>query len=127
MCRKNQKKLQILSGKRILTDSRGAPSKAMITGRSENEQIHERHSAPSPLPPHSRPAACGLNQAERNAVIGECALRAGSYALAEKAFRNMMKSRSDAFPVNQLAAALKKQGGGCGGGGALPAGGRPLR
>lgn len=47
---------------------------------------------------------------EANAVIGECALRTGSYALAEEAFRNMMKFRKDAFPVNQLATALKKQG-----------------
>lgn len=47
---------------------------------------------------------------EANAIIGECALRAGSYALAEKAFRSMMKFRTDAFPLNQLAAALKKQG-----------------
>lgn len=47
---------------------------------------------------------------QANAIIGECALRAGSYALAEEAFRNMMKFRNDAFPVNQLATALKKQG-----------------
>lgn len=47
---------------------------------------------------------------EANAVIGECALRTGSYALAEEAFRNVMKFRKDAFPVNQLVTALKKQG-----------------
>lgn len=46
---------------------------------------------------------------EANAVIGECALRTGSYALAEEAFRNMMKFRKDAFPVNQLATALKNR------------------
>ena len=43
-------------------------------------------------------------------VIGECAMRAGSYTLAENAFRQMMKYRSDAYPINQLAAVLKKQG-----------------
>ncbi len=47
---------------------------------------------------------------EANAILGECALRAGSYALAGEAFRNMMKFRTNAFPLNQLAAALKKQG-----------------
>ena len=45
-----------------------------------------------------------------NAVIGECALRTGNYALAEEAFRNMVKLSPDAFPVNQLATTLKKQG-----------------
>ena len=43
-------------------------------------------------------------------VIGECAMRAGSYPMAEEAFRNMMKFGPDAFPMNQLAAVLKKQG-----------------
>ncbi len=47
---------------------------------------------------------------EANAVVGECALRAGSYELAAEAFRNMTKLRQDAFPVNRLAAALKKLG-----------------
>jgi non-specific serine/threonine protein kinase len=47
---------------------------------------------------------------EANAVIGECAVRTGNYALAGKAFRNMVKLSPDAFPVNQLAAILKKQG-----------------
>jgi len=47
---------------------------------------------------------------EAYGVIGECALRSGDYALAEKAFRRMMKYRSDAYPLNQLAAVLKKRG-----------------
>ena len=47
---------------------------------------------------------------EAYAVIGECAMRTGSYELAEEAYRNMMKYRTDAFPVNRLAAVLKKQG-----------------
>ena len=69
----------------------------------------------SALLPYYRMIARGKNLpeskvCEANAVIGECALRTGSYALAEEAFRNMMKFRKDAFPVNQLATALKKQG-----------------
>lgn len=47
---------------------------------------------------------------EANAVIGECALRTGNYALAEEAFRNMVELSPDAFPINQLATTLKKQG-----------------
>ena len=46
---------------------------------------------------------------EAYGVIGECALRSGDYALAEKAFRQMMNLRSDPHAVNQLAAALRKQ------------------
>lgn len=44
------------------------------------------------------------------AVIGECALRAGSHTLAEKAFRSMMESRDDAYSANQLAEVLRRQG-----------------
>lgn len=62
-----------------------------------------------------------------NAVIGECALRTGNYALAEEAFRNMVKLSPDAFPVNQLATTLKKQGKSAEATGTLPAGGRPFR
>ena len=47
---------------------------------------------------------------EAYGVIGECALRSGNYALAEKAFRNVMKYRPGARSMNQLAAVLKKQG-----------------
>ena len=43
-------------------------------------------------------------------VIGECALRAGSYPMAEDAFRKMMLYRNAAWPVNQLAAVLRKSG-----------------
>jgi len=43
-------------------------------------------------------------------VIGECALRAGSYPMAEDAFRKMTRYRTDAWPVNQLAAVLRKSG-----------------
>ena len=43
-------------------------------------------------------------------VIGECALRAGSYPMAADAFRNMTRYRTDAWPVNQLAAVLRKSG-----------------
>lgn len=68
----------------------------------------------SALLPYYRMIARGKNLpeskvCEANAVIGECALRTGSYALAEKAFRNMMKFRKDAFPINQLATALKNR------------------
>lgn len=68
----------------------------------------------SALLPYYRMIARGKNLpeskvCEANAVIGECALRTGSYALAEEAFRNMMKFRKDAFPVNQLATALKNR------------------
>ena len=54
------------------------------------------------IPPAKLSEAC--------AVIGECALRAGSYETAEKAFRKMMEYRSDAYPMNRLAEVLKKQG-----------------
>lgn len=47
---------------------------------------------------------------EANFILGECSMRAGSYSLAEKAFRNMMKYRNDPFPVNRLADSLMKQG-----------------
>ena len=43
-------------------------------------------------------------------VIGECALRSGDYALAENAFRQLVKYRSGACSTNRLAAVLKKQG-----------------
>jgi len=52
----------------------------------------------------------GSRIAEAYGIIGECALRSGNYALAEKAFRNVMKYRSGAAPMNRLAAVLKKQG-----------------
>ncbi len=44
------------------------------------------------------------------AIIGESAMRAGSYREAEEAYRYMMEFRKDAFPINQLAATLRKQG-----------------
>jgi serine/threonine protein kinase len=47
---------------------------------------------------------------EAYGVIGECAQRSGNYAMAEEAFRNMLKYRSDAWSANRLAAVLKKQG-----------------
>ena len=47
---------------------------------------------------------------EAYGVIGECALRSGNYAMAEKAFRNLLKYRPGARSMNQLAAVLKKQG-----------------
>ena len=47
---------------------------------------------------------------EAYGIIGECALRSGNYAMAEDAFRQVMKFRSDARPMNRLAAVLKKQG-----------------
>ena len=47
---------------------------------------------------------------EAYGVIGECALRSGDYALAEKAFRKMVDLRSGPYAVNQLAAVLRKQG-----------------
>ena len=47
---------------------------------------------------------------EAYAVIGECAMRTGSYEVAEEAYRSMMKYRSDACPVNRLAEALSKRG-----------------
>ena len=47
---------------------------------------------------------------EAYGVIGECALRSGNYAMAEEAFRNMLKYRSDAWSANRLAAVLKKRG-----------------
>ena len=43
-------------------------------------------------------------------VIGECALRSGDYAMAEDAFRQVLKYRSDAHSMNRLAAVLKKRG-----------------
>ena len=43
-------------------------------------------------------------------VIGECALRAGNYETAEKAFRKMAEYRSDAYSMNRLAEILKKRG-----------------
>ncbi|MBR4417216.1 MAG: protein kinase, partial [Victivallales bacterium] len=43
-------------------------------------------------------------------VIAECAERTDRYPLAEKAFRDMMEYRHDAYPMNQLATILKKQG-----------------
>lgn len=46
---------------------------------------------------------------EAYGVIGECALRSGDYALAEKAFRQMMNHRFEPHSVNRLAAALRKQ------------------
>ena len=52
----------------------------------------------------------GAKLAAAYGVIGECALRSGNYAMAEKAFRRMMKYRADAYPLNQLAAVLKKRG-----------------
>ena len=48
--------------------------------------------------------------AEANTVIGTYALRAGNYPLAEKAFRRSSEFRADAFPLNQLADALRRQG-----------------
>ena len=47
---------------------------------------------------------------EACAVIGECAMRTGSYEVAGEAYRSMMKYRSDAYPVNRLAEVLKKSG-----------------
>ena len=47
---------------------------------------------------------------EAYGVIGECAQRSGNYAMAEKAFRNLLKYRPGARSMNQLAAVLKKQG-----------------
>ena len=47
---------------------------------------------------------------EAYGIIGECALRSGNYAMAEDAFRQVMKFRSDAWPMNRLAAVLEKQG-----------------
>ncbi len=47
---------------------------------------------------------------EAYAVIGECAMRTGSYDVAEDAYRSMMKYRSDAYPVNRLAEVLRKRG-----------------
>ena len=47
---------------------------------------------------------------EAYAVIGECAMRTGSYDVAEAAYRNMMKYRTDAYPVNRLAEVLSKRG-----------------
>ena len=43
-------------------------------------------------------------------VIGECAERIGNYPLAVSAFQRMMELRSDAYPMNRLATALKRQG-----------------
>lgn len=48
--------------------------------------------------------------AEAYGVIAECALRAGNYPVAEAACRKLMQFRADAYPMNQLAAVLKKQG-----------------
>lgn len=48
--------------------------------------------------------------AEANAVIGTCALRAGSYSLAETSFQHLAELRSGAFPLNQLSEAMRRQG-----------------
>ncbi len=48
--------------------------------------------------------------AEANSIIGTAALRSGDYPLAETAFRRLSELRADAFPLNQLAESLKKQG-----------------
>ena len=47
---------------------------------------------------------------EAYAVIGECAMRVGDYAMAADAYRQMTKYRSDLYPINQLAMVLRKQG-----------------
>ena len=47
---------------------------------------------------------------EAYAVIGECAMRTGSYQVAEEAYRSMMQYRTDACPVNRLAEVLSKRG-----------------
>ena len=47
--------------------------------------------------------------AEMNNSIGICALRTGNYPLAESAFRQLIKYRTDAYPLNQLAEVLRKQ------------------
>lgn len=87
----------------------------MFTRIAEQPPSQKNTQLLSALLPYYRMIARGKNLpeskvCEANAVIGECALRTGSYTLAEEAFRNMMKFRKDAFPVNQLATALKKQG-----------------
>ncbi len=48
--------------------------------------------------------------AEANNIVGTSALRSGNYPLAETAFRRLSELRGDAFPLNQLAEALRKQG-----------------
>ncbi|MBQ7206362.1 MAG: protein kinase [Lentisphaeria bacterium] len=52
----------------------------------------------------------GSRIAEAYVIIGKCALRSGDYALAEKAFRNVMSRRSGAVSMNRLAAVLKERG-----------------
>ena len=52
----------------------------------------------------------GDKLARAHEVIGECALRSGDYALAEDAFRQVMKYRSGAHWSNRLAEVLKKRG-----------------
>ncbi len=48
--------------------------------------------------------------AQANNIIGTSALRSGNYPLAETAFRRLSELRADAFPLNQLAEAMRKQG-----------------
>lgn len=48
--------------------------------------------------------------AAANEIIGTYALRAGNAPLAEAAFRRLAQLRRDAFPLNQLAEALRRQG-----------------
>ncbi len=48
--------------------------------------------------------------AEANNIVGTSALRSGNYPLAETAFRRLSELRVDAFPLNQLAEAMRKQG-----------------
>ncbi len=47
--------------------------------------------------------------AEANNIVGTSALRSGNYPLAETAFRQLSELRADAFPLNQLAEAMRKQ------------------
>ena len=47
---------------------------------------------------------------QANAVVGELALRSGDFELAESSYRNMLRLREDAFPMNQIAVALARQG-----------------
>ncbi len=48
--------------------------------------------------------------AEANNIVGTSALRSGNYPLAETAFRRLSELRADAFPLNQLAESMRKQG-----------------
>lgn len=47
---------------------------------------------------------------EANRIVGTAAMRSGDYALAEKAFTRVVESSPNAFAMNQLAEALRRQG-----------------